>query len=116
MWLRVDAESGAGLAAAERQRQVDVEGYSLVHDAGHADAELAMAAVAYAENAIDVLLDNPAAEDGAAVLWPWHEDYWKPSTDPVRTLVKAAALLIAQIDRELVARRAAAARTAGSGS
>ena len=31
--------------------------------------------------------------------WPWGSEYWKPSEDPVRNLVKAGALIAAEIDR-----------------
>ena len=32
-------------------------------------------------------------------FWPWHRCWWKPSDDPIRNLVKAGALLAAEIDR-----------------
>jgi hypothetical protein len=31
--------------------------------------------------------------------WPWDEKWWKPSTNPIRNLVKAGALIAAEIDR-----------------
>jgi hypothetical protein len=31
--------------------------------------------------------------------WPWNDDDWKPSPDPIRNLVKAGALIAAEIDR-----------------
>jgi hypothetical protein len=31
--------------------------------------------------------------------WPWDERWWKPSNDPIRDLVKAGALIAAEIDR-----------------
>jgi hypothetical protein len=31
--------------------------------------------------------------------WPWEGEWWKPSTDPVRNLVKAGALIASEIDR-----------------
>jgi hypothetical protein len=33
--------------------------------------------------------------------WPkeWNVDWWKPSDDPIRNLVKAGALIAAEIDR-----------------
>lgn len=31
--------------------------------------------------------------------WPWHSSWWKPSDDPIRNLVKAGALIAAEIDR-----------------
>ena len=36
---------------------------------------------------------------GILRLWPWSDKWWKPSDDPVRNLVKAGALLAAEIDR-----------------
>ena len=38
------------------------------------------------------LLDTPEC-------WPWDHEWWKPSDDPVRNLVKAGALIAAEIDR-----------------
>lgn len=31
--------------------------------------------------------------------WPFGQDWWKPSNDPIRNLVKAGALIAAEIDR-----------------
>lgn len=31
--------------------------------------------------------------------WPWDRVWWKPSSDPIRNLVKSAALLVAEIER-----------------
>ncbi|HEU5085706.1 MAG TPA: hypothetical protein VFU14_20360 [Acidimicrobiales bacterium] len=31
--------------------------------------------------------------------WPWAPEWWDPSEDPVRNLVKAGALIAAEIDR-----------------
>ncbi len=79
--------AGVGLIAAERRRQVEAEGYTAEHDAGHA-TELAMAAACYA---IPTLSGRG--------LWPWAPDYWKPTPgDRVRELVKAGALIAAAID------------------
>jgi len=33
------------------------------------------------------------------VTWPWEREAWKPSEDPIRNLVKAGALIAAEIDR-----------------
>lgn len=62
------------LIAEERQRQIDAEGYSAEHDDEHTDDDLRWAASCY-------LLHS-----------------WKPA-DEVRNLVKAAALIAAEIDR-----------------
>jgi hypothetical protein len=31
-------------------------------------------------------------------LWPWHDDWWKPK-DRRRDLIRAAALIVAEIER-----------------
>ena len=77
---------------AERRRQVSVEGWSAEHDDQHAKGEMAAAAANYALNASDWR--------GQRVLstWPWDYDWWKPK-DRRRDLVRAAALIIAEIER-----------------
>lgn len=83
--------NGAELIAAERQRQIDVEGWTPEHDAEHDSHEMAAAAVAYALT----IHSMPVAK----WWWPWDDEWWKPSDDPIRNLVKAGALLAAEIDR-----------------
>lgn len=68
----------------ERRRQIDVEGWSPMHDDTHDRGELAKAASCYAV--------------GVAWRWPWNELSWKPGTRR-RDLVKAGALIIAEIER-----------------
>ena len=86
--------SGADLIAAERQRQIGVEGWTPEHDAEHDHGELIAAGVCYAMAA-----DPDGAGDTAEDWWPWEESWWKPSNDPVRNLVRAGALIAAEIDR-----------------
>lgn len=77
---------------AERKRQVEKEGWSAEHDGEHNDGEMARAAACYA---------NPEIWNvfGATHIgWPWSAEWWKPA-DTRRNLVKAAALLLAEIDR-----------------
>ena len=80
----------------ERQRQIDVEGFTPEHDDHHRQpCDLALAASAYAINTV-YPMDNPSW------WWPWKRQWWKPK-DERRDLVRAAALLVArieQIDRE----------------
>ena len=86
--------NGADLITAERQRQIEVEGYDSVHDAQeHADEMLCYAAIAYT-----FPLEH---EDGARFLyWPWDLKSFKPTPDDrIRELVKAGALIAAEIDR-----------------
>jgi hypothetical protein len=89
--------------ASERMRQTVVEGHSLEHDDGHDGGELAHAAACYAVNAGSVLLGTevePFAIDEEPILtwWPWEDVWWKPK-DPRRDLVRAAALIVAEIER-----------------
>lgn len=93
--------------AAERRRQVDVENWTPEHDDKHNRGEMIRAAVNYAAAAsVSVYLsrshdypDHPPFRDhGQAVRWPWDISWWKPS-NPRRDLVKAAALIIAEIER-----------------
>lgn len=85
-------ESRALLAIkAERRRQVDVEGWTPEHDDEHSKGELAQAAACYA--------DDPRQFNTAAPPdWPWSQEWWKPG-DRRRNLVKAGALIVAEIER-----------------
>ncbi len=85
--------TGSELIAAERQRQIDVEGWTPAHDDAHVNAELLAAAVWYLDNGceFDLELRLPS--------WPWEPWAWKPSNDRVRQLTKAGALIAAEIDR-----------------
>jgi hypothetical protein len=85
---------------SERQRQMSVEGWTSEHDDEHGPGALALAAAAYALDAGEAL-DSfaPANEQRAEPLfWPFSSDWWKP-VNPRRSLVKAAALIIAEIER-----------------
>ena len=77
--------------AAERRRQIEAEGWTPEHDDEHGAGEMAAAAACYALN---------AAGCGCEVArnWPWDRSWWKPSTAR-RDLVKAGALILAEIER-----------------
>lgn len=93
---------------AERQRQVSAEGWTPEHDDEHGNGELAFAAACYAHQASArswVLSDLPDgaeryAQDDPPNDWPdsWDTSWWKPK-NPRRDLVRAAALLLAEIER-----------------
>jgi hypothetical protein len=86
---------------AERERQINEEGFSVEHDEQHEAGELSAAGAAYALSASDQLFPlsvGDGADDIPHLLWPWPSDWWKPTT-PRRDLVKAAALIIAEIER-----------------
>lgn len=98
--------------AAELQRQRDVEGWSPSHDDKHADVSLAQAAACYAlptkATAPRTTFEPPVRGDcliavdhhDIPVAWPrsWHPKWWKPK-DRRRDLVRAAALIVAEIER-----------------
>lgn len=82
----------------ERIRQIMVEGWEAAHDDQHHKGELAKAAGAYAYAA--ARSDGQREFDGEVPppSWPWAKHWWKPSTRR-RDLVKAAALILAEIER-----------------
>lgn len=86
---------GASLIAQERRRQVEDENYSPEHDAQHTDAELLKAAMAYMLAATDP--DDVELRSGR-LYWPWNPVSFKPKA-PIRNLVRAGALIAAEIDR-----------------
>jgi hypothetical protein len=88
----VTPKAGVEMIAAERQRQLEAEGWSPEHDAEHVRGELARAAAVYAI--------PPDRRDPSiwSYLWPGWE--YKPNADDrIRELVKAGALIAAEIDR-----------------
>lgn len=96
-------QTGAEMIATERQRQIDVEGWTQQHDANHSGPWLAFAAITYAtpEDERDyATYDTLTGSFRLPHSWPWGPDSWKPTPDDrVRELVKAGALIAAEIDR-----------------
>lgn len=78
---------------AERKRQVTAEGWTPEHDDGHSSEEMAIAAACYAESAGGYHHPSTVPSN-----WPWPSKWWKPTT-PRRDLVKAGALILAEIER-----------------
>jgi hypothetical protein len=94
--------TGAEMIAAERQRQIEQEGWTPEHDDEHDGGDLARAAEAYAYHATQQLRGRKPSYGPLRPPpygWPWHPNRWKPSDDPIRNLVKAGALIAAEIDR-----------------
>jgi len=79
---------------AERRRQVEAEGWTPEHDDEHADGELARAAATYAAH---TAFGDSASRQFYGCLWPFGDGF-KPTT-PRRDLVKAGALILAEIER-----------------
>jgi len=88
--------------ASERQRQIEVEGWTPEHDDGHSDGQLAIAASIYAMFAADAASHDQALrlfQDNAYPdNWPWHAEWFKPK-DRRHDLIRAAALIVAEIER-----------------
>lgn len=88
-------KNGAELIRDERFRQVVDESWSSQHDDHHTGGELELAAECYLRFGNDerfpALLPPPE--------WPWEPKWWKPDILHTRNLVKAGALIAAEIDR-----------------
>jgi hypothetical protein len=86
------ADGAAAIMRNEQDEDDARHDHPRVIDA-HEGNELLQAAVWY--------LDNGAEFDFGLTLppWPWEQSTWKPSDDRVRQLVKAGALIAAEIDR-----------------
>lgn len=97
-WEKVLAAALAAESAAatdvltERHRQVQAEGWTAEHDDAHAAGSLAEAAACYITGCT-----YWSPYDGNQ-RWPWALEWWKPK-DRRRDLVRAAALLLAEIER-----------------
>lgn len=102
----------------ERRRQVMEEGWTPEHDDEHRNGQMAVAAACYALHGTDEphfayhpvqvgVEQNRRIRNRAAYsavtrdvpnLWPWSESWWKPK-DRRRDLERAAALIVAEIER-----------------
>lgn len=106
---RHPGNAGAELIAEERKRQIEKEGFSAEHDANHLCSELTDAAVMYAMRAywkkrIDPMIVG--TDEMPGIMWPFGIEFFKPSNEPwpdgrIKDLVKAGALIAAEIDRLL---------------
>lgn len=86
--------SGSVQIHAERWRQEKEEGFDEANDDAYTEGELVRAAIAFAVN------EQPGTElqDVGLAAWPWSTKWWK-SYGPIRNLVRAGALIAAEIDR-----------------
>lgn len=77
---------------AERRRQIEAEGWTPAHDDRHGAHELAEAAACYCLSSVGHTFDF------FTMIWPW-EQHWFKSSGPRRDVVKAGALILAEIER-----------------
>lgn len=96
--LTTITKTGVELIAEERERQISTEGWTPEHDDQHQMNEMIAAADCYMTTA--AITDQGGCGPGDCQdHWPWDTEWWKPSEDPIRNLVKAGALIAAEIDR-----------------
>ena len=100
----LDAQSQAAIdVLAERKRQISIEGWAPEHDDEHSTGELARAAGAYALYAAASMSEHPgiwnSLHRSAAGAWPWDGPSKANTSTERRNLVKAGALILAEIER-----------------
>jgi hypothetical protein len=87
---------------AERRRQVEEEGWTPEHDDEHSTGDMAAAAASYAlaagADSVRTVVERHERIRAALHVWPWASEWWKPK-DGRRNLVKAGALILAEIER-----------------
>lgn len=94
-----EAPSPIAEIAAERKRQIGKEGWDREHDDEHIDGALARAGACYAANASASLRgDCKGIPPHQSIGCPWSIEWWKPK-GPRRDLIRAAALIVAEIER-----------------
>lgn len=108
--------TGAEMIAAERERQTSKLGWTAGHDDQHDNGELALAAVCYATPV--PLYERKERAASVAFMDPWPWEQWEdhraygavanhiltdpnslPSERRIKDLVRAGALIAAEIDR-----------------
>lgn len=108
--MRTQTYHAMQLLVAERDRQIDEEDWPAEHDDQHFQGELALAAGVYALHAGNYFGGNARLAQLSIVqahFWPWDATWFKPGNyvDPAarhdrrRALVKAGALILAELER-----------------
>lgn len=100
-------KTGIELITEERQRQIEKEGWTQEHDDRHSWQEMLSAAICYCRSSSACHYENNNVtfsggyrpNEGVPRAWPWEKIWWKPTGDPVKDLIKAGALIAAEIDR-----------------
>ncbi|AJO81744.1 hypothetical protein TO66_16160 [Pseudomonas sp. MRSN 12121] len=83
---------------AERIRQIQIHCFYPEQDEEFVDGDLAIAAACYATEAFVQATETEGAMRIVPESWPWMAVTWRPK-DQRRNLVKAGALILAEIDR-----------------
>lgn len=103
LWNRRALSDAISLLIAERERQISAEGWTPEHDDAHDGGELAAAAAMYALYASRQKTGiGEFCWQVLRQLWPWDWNWFKtPIGDEgvERSLVKAGALIVAELER-----------------
>ena len=95
-------KTGIDLIKEERERQINVEGWTENHDKQHINGELASLAALYAYPHNRYEHKSFYADSIFSAMWPqnWDPKWWKPTPENrIKELTKAGALIAAEIDR-----------------
>lgn len=95
-------KTGIELIAEERLRQVSKLGWTAKHDDEHFNGELSRAAAVYAMGKDFRYLDSGISNSETPSLpraWPWIERCKVEDGSQIGNLIKAGALIAAEIDR-----------------
>lgn len=90
--------SGTEMISRERRRQIIKEGYNAEHDERLEPGALAMAAAVYIMGACSGMRGGGERPGEVMICWPFEISAYNPK-DPLRDLVRAGALIAAEIDR-----------------
>lgn len=90
------SKSAIDMIREERDRQISKEGWTLAHDDEHRNGELVCAAVVYA-SAYPIRAKSALSNEYIVDVWPDGWEY-KPK-DRISDLVRAGALIVAEIER-----------------
>jgi len=98
--------TGAERIAAERKRQIEIEGWTTEHDTQHTDESLGLAAACYSSPVPIFVHEHCGPHHHFMDPWPWSGGWDKRGKhDRIRQLEIAGALCAAEIDR-LIANQA----------
>jgi hypothetical protein len=91
--------TGSELIAEKVRTNREHKGYTAEHDDVHDEGELCAASVCYLDRAWLQIQQKSPRQESPPYIWPFEQNAWNPSDDPVRNLVHAGALIAAEIDR-----------------
>ncbi|OAN76758.1 hypothetical protein A8B82_14810 [Sulfitobacter sp. EhC04] len=90
--------NGIESIAAERKRQIEVKDFDASYDDCASRRQILKAARCYADHACMTDRIRELTAEKVPLGWPWDDEWWKPK-DRRADLVRAGALIAAEIDR-----------------